>query len=125
MAFPTLRANSGRLDGSVRRLFGDANGAHRVKPAAVHHGMIGRGHVGKTALFRVLKRLALQYELPSKLQFDVSDPKGVAQIWRLSHCRQQRRPSSCRPKRILGSPKWIVTASNEGLWKTTGRRTTG
>jgi hypothetical protein len=73
MVFPMLNQTSRYNQRGLATLFG-GHVAEEEKPAIIHHGMIGRGHVGKTALFRVLQRFALQYELPSRLQFDMQDP---------------------------------------------------
>lgn len=49
-------------------------------PLEIGLGVIGRGHAGKTALFRALYRGTVQHNLPSQLQFDVDDPLATAKL---------------------------------------------
>lgn len=46
----------------------------------VVHGLVGRGHSGKTALLRFARRRMLQRNLPSGLEFDVDDPRKNTEL---------------------------------------------
>src|SRR5881394_3363032 len=53
-----------------------------AEAAEVRAGCIGRGHAGKTALFRALSEGPVGDFFPSGLHVDVGDPREVAQMIR-------------------------------------------
>src|SRR5262245_31904480 len=81
--------------------------AFRKDPAAevreVRAGCIGRGHAGKTALFRAMSEGPVGDFFPSGLHVDVADPKEVAQMIRESEETQRILQASGLPPTLEAS----------------------
>jgi len=90
------------------------NGKNLARPGEAHHGeyfrkesnpevwevragCIGRGHAGKTALFRALTEGPVGDFFPSGLHVDVGDPKEVAQLIREAEATQRILQASGLP----------------------------
>ncbi len=71
--------------------------------AEVRAGCIGRGHAGKTALFRALSEGPVGDFFPSGLHVDVGDPREVAQMIRESEETQRVLQASGLPPTVEAS----------------------
>src|SRR5262245_9305644 len=69
----------------------------------VRAGVIGRGHAGKTALFRALGEGPVGDFFPSGLHVDVGDPKEVAQMIRETEETQRILQASGLPPTLEAS----------------------
>src|SRR5438270_333895 len=69
----------------------------------VRAGCIGRGHAGKTALFRAMSEGPVGDFFPSGLHVDVADPKEVAHMIREAEATQQLLQASGLPPTAVAS----------------------
>src|SRR5262249_20713030 len=69
----------------------------------VRAGCIGRGHAGKTSLFRALYEGPVGDFFPSGLHVDVGDPREVAQMIRESEETQRILQASGLPPTLVAS----------------------
>ena len=81
----------------------------RAAGREVRIGCIGRGHAGKTALFRVLSDSLVGDFLPSGLHLDAADPREVAQMIReVEEARRLLRQTGLPPTLEVSQTRYCV-----------------